>query len=132
MSFIIPFCLWFACTTPPPPAHIHEVAPRSIVSTTVAPDTYRGMGSDVEQWRGLVAGYFSDVDKALCVIKYESGGNPNAYNPSSASGLFQVKQFWFDAYGGDAFDPTNKVRVAALVLAEQGWGAWAVVNKGKC
>jgi hypothetical protein len=96
----------------------------------------QGMGnqtSDVERWRGLVASYFTDVDRALCVIRYESGGNPNARNPTSgAAGLFQVMPFWFDHFGGDRYDPANNTRVAALVLAEQGWTAWAVVNRGKC
>ena len=91
------------------------------------------MGSDVEQWRGLVSAYFSDVEKALCVIKYESGGNPNAKNPSSgAAGLFQIMPFWWDAYGGDRYDPETNVALAAVILGQQGWGAWSVVNRGLC
>lgn len=57
-----------------------------------APKAHRGMGSNVEQWRPLVAQHFpaSEVERALCIMSYESGGNPNAKNPrSSASGLFQ-------------------------------------------
>lgn len=132
MAFLVAFCVWFGCPDPPPPAHIHDVARSGSVSAPVAPDTHRGMGSDVEQWRGLVSAYFSDVDRALCVVKFESGGNPDALNPSGASGLFQVMPFWFDHFGGERFDPENNVRVAALVLAEQGWTAWSVVNKGLC
>lgn len=101
-------------------------------TTHTQPSVHRGMGSNVEQWRGLVARHFSNVEKALCVIRYESGGNPDARNPSGAAGLFQVMPFWFDHFGGDAYEPENNARVAALVLAEQGWTAWSVVNKGKC
>lgn len=86
---------------------------------------HRGMGSGVEQWRPLVAVYFpGEVEVALAVMACESGGNPNAYNPSGAAGLMQVMPFWFARYGGDPFDPANNLRVAALVRATQGWGAW--------
>lgn len=93
----------------------------------------RGMGTNVEQWRGLVSSYFTDVNLALCVMLHESGGNPNARNSSSgAAGLFQVMPMWFNHFGGNAYDPENNVRVASLVLAEQGWSAWSAYNRGKC
>lgn len=99
------------------------------------PSNSQGMGnhtSDVERWRPLVAKHFADVNRALCLIQWESGGNPNAYNPSGAAGLFQVMPMWFAHFGGSAFDPEDNTRVAALVLAEQGWTAWSVVKRGKC
>ena len=49
---------------------------------------------EVEQWRGLVAQYFkpADVDKALHVIKYESGGQSiDQYGGGPARGLFQIE-----------------------------------------
>lgn len=99
--------------------------------------TNRGMGSDVEQWRSLVSRYFTDVDMALCVIRYESGGNSNAKNPrSSARGLFQIlASLWAPHFGvsyEDLYDPETNVRLAAEIQATQGWRAWAVVWKGKC
>jgi soluble lytic murein transglycosylase-like protein len=104
----------------------------------VAPATYRGMGSDVEQWRDLVAGYFGDkTDLALCIIKYESGGNPNAANPnSSARGLFQVMASTWAAHFGvswdQLYDPATNTAIAWEIYQIQGWGAWAVYNKGMC
>ena len=63
-----------------------------------APRADSGMGSGVEQWRGLVEQYFTpgDVNTALCVMAGESGGNPGADNPrSSAAGLWQfLKSTW--------------------------------------
>ena len=46
----------------------------------------------VERWRPLVAAYPDwDANLALAVIACESGGNPQAVNPSSgAKGLFQM------------------------------------------
>ncbi len=70
--------------TVPTPTHTHPKAPQ--------PPT---MGSSVEQWRPLVETYFrpGDVDRALRIMRCESGGDPNIMhdfsNPASASGLFQ-------------------------------------------
>lgn len=86
--------------------------------------------SDVEQWRGLVSQYFTNVDYALCIIKWESGGNPNAVNSSSgAAGLFQIMPFWWDAYGGNRFNPETNVALAAKIYADYGWGAWNAQSK---
>jgi hypothetical protein len=107
--------------------HAPRPVEANVVAVTANPQvtTGRGMGSGVEQWRDLVAAYFpGEVDTALRVMACESGGNPGAYNPSGASGLMQVMPMWFDIFGGDPFDPANNLRVAALVRAEQGWGAW--------
>lgn len=89
-------------------------------------------GSDVEQWRSLVAAHFTNVDYALCIVKYESGGNPNAYNPSGASGLFQVMDWWAPAFGyvpSDLFNPEINVLLAAKIYADYGWGAWNAQSK---
>jgi hypothetical protein len=79
------------------------------------------MGSDVEQWRPLVEQFFgANTDRALRVMRCESGGNPSAYNPSGASGLFQhMARYWPEraaaaGFGGaDIFDPVANVGVAA-------------------
>lgn len=102
-------------------------------SSCEAPKVYRGMGGDVERWRPLVAQYFSDVNTALAVMKCESGGNPNAFNKSGASGLMQVMPFWADSLGiprKALFDPATNLRVAAYVLEVQGWKAWSAYRRG--
>lgn len=95
---------------------------------------YRGIGTGVEQWRSLVATYFpaEQVEAALRVMACESGGNPDAKNPtSSASGLFQhLASYWPDrstraGWGGaDIFNPEANVAVAAWLQAWGGWGHW--------
>src|SRR5690606_25368816 len=75
-----------------------------------------------EDWRRLVAQFFEpdDVDRAIRVIRCESGGIPTAKNPrSTASGLFQhLASMWGDrsvaagVAGADVFEPVANVRVA--------------------
>jgi hypothetical protein len=104
-------------------------------ATGPAPAPAPVSGGNVERWRELVSAYFpaGDVDRALCLMDHESGGDPDALNPtSSAAGLFQVMPFWWDHYGGDRFNPETNVRVAALIKADQGWTAWSPYNRGEC
>lgn len=101
---------------------------------------YRGVGNgNVERWRPLVAAWFppDQVDRALCIMKYESGGNPDAKNQvSSARGLFQIlASLWAPHYGipYDAlYNPQLNVRLAADIWSHQGWTAWTVWNRGLC
>ena len=88
----------------------------------------------VEEWRTLVSAYFapSDVDKALAVISCESGGDPNAQNPSSgAAGLFQhIPRYWAERAsavglpGASIFDPVANVSAAAYLVYSVGWSPW--------
>ena len=98
--------------------------------------TFRGMGSNVEQWRALVAVYFNDVETALCLIAAESGGNPDARNPSSgASGLLQVLPSWASVFGyksSDLFDPAINLEISAALYADGGWGHWSPWLRGEC
>ena len=103
--------------------------------------TFRGMGPGVERWRGLVAVYFAPelVDHALCVMDLESGGNPNALNPSSAAGLFQfLRSTWDNAPtsvtggsydSGRVYDPAANVAAAAWLQARSGWSPWTVAPR---
>ena len=79
----------------------------------------------VEQWRTLVAAYFpaDQVEKALRVMGCESGGNPNAHNPSGASGLFQLMPIWW-AGKFDPYNPEANVAAAAALWASSGWAPW--------
>jgi soluble lytic murein transglycosylase-like protein len=84
----------------------------------------------VERWRDLVAAYFpaSEVDTALAVMACESGGDPNAYNPSGASGLMQVLASWADNFGvlpDQLFDPETNIWIASELWADGGWTHWA-------
>lgn len=115
---------WYAA--PPPPASKPKPAPKP--RTVSVPHS-------VEEWRPLVAAYFraEDVDRALCLMGYESAGNPNAKNPNStASGLFQILRFWWAPRGIDPFDPESNVALAAEIRDSQGWRAWSPYNRGLC
>ena len=89
---------------------------------------------DVERWRTLVEAYFppSEVDRALSIIRCESGGDPRAFNRRSrAAGLFQhLLKYWEKRSaaagwsGADPFDPTANVAVAAWLWRTGGWGHW--------
>jgi hypothetical protein len=101
-------------------------------------DVYRGVGSDVERWRPLVALYFrsEQLDRAMCLMTAESGGNSDAWNPTSgATGLMQVMPFWAGVFGyshDDLFRPDVNLWVAGQILEEQGWGAWTPYLRGAC
>lgn len=109
--------------------------PKPVAKAASSLPKNRGMGTNVEQWRGLVSAYFSadKVETALCVMKWESGGNPTAYNSKyGASGLFQhLKGYWRErssaaGWGGaDIFNPEANVAVAAWLQAAGGWGHWS-------
>jgi len=93
----------------------------------------------VEQWRGLVTAHFgsNDANTALCLMHYESGGNPDAKNPrSSARGLMQIlTSLWGPHFGLPAeafYNPETNIRYAKKVYDLQGWGAWSPYNRGLC
>lgn len=97
------------------------------VPTTTPGSISRPIKPAVEQWRSLVASYFSPgmVDQALSIIQCESLGDPNAYNPySGASGLFQfIPGTWAvtsvkAGFGGSSvFDPEANVASAAWLTS---------------
>ena len=68
------------------------------------------------------------VDWGLRVAACESGYNPNAYNPSGASGVFQFMPGTFRGtpYGGqNIFDASANVNAAAWYYQKNGGGAWS-------
>lgn len=115
----------------PEACQLEEVMPTADYVGAVAtpPPANSGMGTNVEQWRSLVAAYFpaDQIDRALRIMACESGGNPNAYNPSGASGLMQVLASWADNFGytpSQLFDPDINLYVASLLYQDGGWGHW--------
>ena len=89
----------------------------------------------VEEWRSLVSAYFAPehVDLALLIISCESGGDPNAQNPTSgAAGLFQHLPRYWEARvasagmpGASIFDPIANVAASAYLAYSDGWGHWS-------
>lgn len=124
-----------AATEPPDSVECRPLTPL-VGPCDYPPGLATGVLVGVERWRPLVGRYFrpEDVDRALAVIRCESGGNPRAANPhSSARGLFQhLARLWpkraADAgrSGADIFDPDDNVAVAAwLVYHGGGWSHWS-------
>ena len=99
--------------------------------------TSRRMGGNVTQWADLILVYFpqADLPRVLCVMTFESGGNPNAYNSNSgASGLMQILSSWADDFGyvpGDLFNPSVNLAVARQ-LRNETWSHWNPVKDGRC
>lgn len=102
--------------------------------------------SSVEPWRPLVSAYFrpGDVNRALCLMGYESGGNPNAKNPrSTAAGLFQFLRSTWDQIvpasitggsyaSGRVYDPEANIAAAAWLRDAVGWSSWSPYQRGLC
>lgn len=71
-------------------------------------------------------------DQAVHVAQCESELWPDAYNPSGASGVFQVmpvhaerfEQVTGAPYYDGRFDPDANTRYARHLYGEQGWGPW--------
>lgn len=127
MSFLLSICL----TVP----GVCETAHLDLIESTVIEES----DDPVERWRPLVRAEFppSEVETALCIIRHESAGRPNADNPrSSARGLFQVLgSLWAPHYGvsrSALYDPVTNTRIARDIWDEQGWRAWSPYQRGLC
>ena len=107
--------------------------------------------AQVLRWKDLVCSTFQspDVGTALCVISWESAGEPSAWNrddPAEGSvGLFQVNSdWWIGSYYHEEmvrrhgteteryFNPATNVSAAAILLADPllpGWHSWSTSSK---
>jgi hypothetical protein len=137
------FCI-SPCPDPPTEPSLTDLSWKPVLTTTTAPPAPPLTAPrvvapppaprPVEEWRSLVSAYFapSDVETALRVISCESGGDPNAVNPSSgAAGLFQhIPRYWPDRAaaiglpGASIFDPVANVAAAAWLVSTEGWTPW--------
>lgn len=109
-------------------------------TTTTQPQNW-SFPPQVERWRGLVAQFFPSnrVDEALAILRCESNGDPDAYNPySGASGLFQfIPSTWATTApkagypNASPFEPEANVASAAWLanryesLGQYYWRAWS-------
>lgn len=106
-----------------PPEATTTTTSTTVPTTQPAPVEGGAFPPAVERWRPTVATYFpaARVDGALAVIRCESNGDPEAYNPySGASGLFQfLPGTWATVSvragfaGASAFDAEANIGTAA-------------------
>lgn len=85
----------------------------------------RGTRPDVTRWTGLVEQYDWHVPTILRIIDCESGGDPNAVNPSSgAKGLAQLYLWDWTArrlFGyTNLFDPEQNIAFAYFLYEDSG------------
>ena len=146
-TMILWLCLLLGdpCQTPEAEiAYIKQLTRETLIEAVV-PHTHPrvqrvlwSVGARVEQWRSLVAGYFpsDQVDRALCIMAFESAGDPNAYHPAyGASGLMQVLSSWTDDYGvtrAELFIPEVNLSIAADLYRTGGWSHWNPWLRGEC
>jgi len=88
---------------------------------TPVPRRSGGGTAGVEQWRTIVCSYDWDCEYALAVIRCESNGNADSYNPAGPYiGLFQI----WHGYGGDLYDPAVNIAAAYAIYSRSGWSPW--------
>ncbi len=133
-------------TTTPAPGPTTTTTPSApttnppAATTTTQPQNW-SFPPEVERWRGLVSQFFPSnrVDEALAILRCESNGDPDAYNPySGASGLFQfLPSTWATTApkagypDASPFDAEANVASAAWLanryeeLGQYYWRAWS-------
>jgi soluble lytic murein transglycosylase-like protein len=104
--------------------------PKPVVNTEQPQETQNFVSipqNNNTNYDGLLQKYFGSAwQQAEVVANCESGMDPNNYNPSGASGLFQILvQAHQDKIAGrNIFDPEVNVEVASELYQEQGWAPW--------
>ncbi len=103
----------------------------SYSTSSTSSSTSRSLEPNVEQWRALVGHYFNpeDVNTVLCIMGFESGGDPHADNPNStARGLMQELKGWADHYGftyEELYSPEVNLWIARQLRdSSNGWNHW--------
>jgi hypothetical protein len=92
-------------TVPPTTTHTHPpttttTAPAVVPATTTPAVAYTPSSASCGGWGELVASLWpaEQVATSCRIMLCESNGNPRAYNPSGASGLYQIMPLWADDY----------------------------------
>lgn len=129
-------------TSPPssPSTTAASTAPTTTATTPPPPVEGGTFPAHIERWRPTVASHFPAdlVDEALAVMRCESNGDPEAYNPySGASGLFQfLPSTWATVSvragfeGASVFDANANIGTAAWLSnyyvsrGSSPWAAW--------
>ena len=117
-----------ATTAPPVPVTVAEVVP--LASSEPVPHTgiEQVIARAFERFGGGV------VNEAIAVARCESNLNPRAYNPSGASGLFQVMPLWAEDYArvtgqpyyDGRYDAHANATFAAWLYGQSGtWRHWS-------
>jgi hypothetical protein len=83
-------------------------------------DAAKGTQYATNTWAQLMA----------AIAMAESGGNSDAYNPSGATGLWQILGAVNASDQGSLTDPTTNAHEALLKLQSQGLGAWTTYTSG--
>ncbi|MHB8510370.1 MAG: transglycosylase SLT domain-containing protein [Candidatus Dormibacteria bacterium] len=103
---------------PPPPAAVPVVTARPKPVVIAPPRIPYNRQAIADLIRAAAARHGVDPNQMLRVAMCESGLNPNAYNPSGATGLFQFKPATFYGHGGhNIYDPADQSEIAARMFA---------------
>ena len=78
----------------------------------------------------LAGGAPSLASTMAAIAEAESGGRSNAYNPSGASGLWQILGAVDPKDQAHLFDPYTNAREAVLKYKSQGLSAWVTYTSG--
>ena len=104
----------------------YREAQRVLSATRAAASLY---GAGVARWVRLARGTgwpWGQIPQLMFVIARESGGDPNAKNPTStASGLLQFLSGWF-AGRWNPFNPRVNLSHGYRAWREVGWAPWAI------
>lgn len=102
---------------------VSELGYEAVCGGVVAPTSEQT--GDVEGYILFVFG--ADGPAAVAVATCESGLDPSAYNPSGASGVFQIMPSTALAIGADPallFDAKYNIDTAYRLYQQQGWSPW--------
>jgi hypothetical protein len=104
-------------------AHLQHVQydPQLAVTTAIAvPDGVYSF-SDIERLWESAGGPVSAAAGMATIAECESGGNPQAYNPDGASGIFQILG---SVVSGNLFDPYVNALNAVAKFRTGGYSPW--------